>query len=272
MMRMGRRSSRGCRRGRGRSPRRESREVVAAKKAVVSAIERSLKLAPEHLHTYRILVNVHHDWDDEKGLEAAARRLLAKFPEDIETLQLLARHHFDRKDHRAALSYVQPARRLKPLDDSLRTLEWMTRVGLARQYAMERKWDEGRAEFAAADELNPAGTRDFYYLARKAMLEYKAGQAERGDRYVQEAKDVLVEPAPLWLAMLIESVRFAMPKSTVDAYAKLWDAELKKKHRSETAGEMAGLMTAFLANKTSNTRAARLISRRSSPISARPPA
>ncbi len=125
----------------------------------------------------------------------------------------------------------------------------MTHVGLARQYAMERKWDEGRAEFAAADELSPADARDFYYLARKAMLEYKAGQAEHGDRYVQEAKDVLVEPAPLWLALLIESVRFAMPKSTVDAYAKLWDAELKKKHRSETAGEMAGLMTAFLATQ-----------------------
>ena len=44
-----------------------------------------------------------------------------------------------------------------------------------------------------------------------------------------------------------------MPKATRDRYAKLWDAELKKKKRSETAGEMAGLMGAFLASDTEYT-------------------
>ena len=78
------------------------------------------------------------------------------------------------------------------------------------------------------------------------MFEYKAGQAEAGDRYVEQARALLVEPGPLWLALLIESIRFKLPKSRSDEYAKLWDAELKKKHRSETAGEMAGLMAGFL--------------------------
>ncbi len=93
------------------------------------------------------------------------------------------------------------------------------------------------------------------------MLEYKAGQDEQGDRYVQEAQDTLVEPAPLWLALLIESVRFKMPKATADRYAQLWDAELKKKKRSETAGAMAGLMRAFLASGTEYTGRATHIKR-----------
>jgi hypothetical protein len=238
---------------RGRKSARESKELAAAKKSVVAALEKSLKLAPEHLHTYRLLVDVHHDWEDDKGLDAAAQRLLAKFPEDVETLQLLARHHFRRKDPRAALPYILPARRLKPLDDSLRSLEWMIHVAVAREYALQRKWDQGRAEFAAADALKAEDARDFAYLARKAMLEYKAGQAEQGDRYVQEAREALVEPAPLWLALLIESIRFKMPKDAADRYGKLWDAELKKKRRSETAGEMAGVMVAFLASDTEYT-------------------
>jgi hypothetical protein len=236
-----------------RRPGRESRALAASKKAVVEALEKSLRLAPEHLETYRLLVSIHGEWGDGEGLATAARRLLAKFPEDVLTLELLARHLYGRKDLRAALSLVVSARRLKPLDDSLRTLEWLIRVGLARQYALEKKWDMGRAEFAVADELVPGDRRDFSYMARKAMLEYKAGQAEQGDRYVQEAQETLVEPAPIWLALLIESVRFKMPKPTRDRYAKLWDAELKKKKRSETAGEMAGLMGAFLASDTEYT-------------------
>jgi tetratricopeptide (TPR) repeat protein len=243
----------GPRRGRGGKSRRDTKRLATARKSVVAAIEKSLKLAPEHLPTYRLLVDVHADWGDDNALEAAAQRLLAKFPEDLEVLQRLAGHHFERKDPRAALPYILSARRLKPLDDSLRSVERTIHVAMARQYALERKWDEGRAEFAAAEALKPPDGRDFAYLARRAMLEYKAGQTEAGDGYVQQAQGALVEPAPLWLAVLIESIRFKMPKQAVDRYAKLWDAELKKKRHSETAGEMAGVMLAFLASDTEYT-------------------
>ncbi len=107
-------------------------EVVVARKQVLDAVERSLKLAPEHLPTYELLVKVHQDWNDDKGLVGAAQRLLSAFPDDGKTLQLLGRHYFEKSDLVAALPYVQKARRLKPLDESLRELEWMIRVGLAR--------------------------------------------------------------------------------------------------------------------------------------------
>jgi tetratricopeptide (TPR) repeat protein len=222
-------------------------EVVAARKQVLDSLERSLKLAPEHLPTYRLLVEVHQDWDDAKGLEAAARRLLSTFPDDIETLQLLGRHYFEKSDLAAALPPLQKARRLKPLDESLRELEWMIRVGLARNCALSGRWDEGRAEFAAADELLPESRQQYTYLVRKAVFEYKAGQGERSDEYVKQAQDLLVEPAPLWLALAIESIRYHMPKSTVDGYTKNWETEQKKKCRSETAGALAEQMGAFLA-------------------------
>ncbi len=80
----------------------------------------ALKLAPTHLPTYKQLVEVHRDWEDSRGLEAAAKRLLAAFPDDSETLELLGRHHFQKNDLVAALPYIQQARRTKPLDHSLR--------------------------------------------------------------------------------------------------------------------------------------------------------
>jgi hypothetical protein len=82
------------------------------------------------------------------------------------------------------------------------------------------------------------------------VFEYKVGQAEQGDRYVEEAKATLVEPSPLWLSMAAESARFQMPKAAIDKYAKLWEADLKKKVRSETAGAIADLLGAFLAANT----------------------
>ena len=223
-------------------------EVVAARKEILEALERSLELVPEHLPTFQILVNLYKDWDDAKGLEAASRRLLSVFPDDGETLQLLARHFFEKSDLVAALPYLQKARQLKPLDESLRELEWMIRVGLARNNALAGRWDEGRAEFAAADVLLPESRRDYTYLVRKAIFEYKSGQGQRSDEYVQQAQKLLVEPAPLWLALAIESIRYHMPKSTVDGYTKNWEAELKKKCRSETAGALAEQMGAFLSS------------------------
>ena len=71
----------------------DSAEVKRAKKQVIECLEQSLKLAPDHLPTYQLLVEVYRGWDDPARLEAAAKRLLAKFPEDLETLKLLAKHY-----------------------------------------------------------------------------------------------------------------------------------------------------------------------------------
>jgi hypothetical protein len=227
----------------------DEQAVAASKKEVIDCLERSLELAPQHLPTYRLLVESYRDWGDNQRLEAAARRLLAAFPEDGETHQLLARHYYQRNDLAAALPPAREARRLKPLDESLRQLEWMIRVGLARNSALSQRWDEGRAEFDAAELLLPGSLQEYTHLARRAVFELKAGQAERSDQYLQQAQALLVEPTPLWLALAIEAIRYKLAKTTIDAYTQLWEAGLKKKVRSETAGEMAEHMHAFLVHK-----------------------
>ena len=224
----------------------DAMEVEPVKKRVVDCLEQSLALAPEHRPTYESLVDLYHDWDEPDKLEAAARRLLAKFPEDLDTLTLLANHYTNKNEPIAALPFVQKARMLRPLDNSLRTLEWTIRVGLARHHALAKHWDKGRDEFKAAEELLPDCRNQYFYLARKVIFEAKAGQAEHSDRYLQQAQESLTEPTPLWLALLIESIRYRMTKATQQGYARMWDADLKKKCTSETAGEMASLLDGFV--------------------------
>jgi hypothetical protein len=113
--------------------------------------------------------------------------------------------------------------------------------------ANQRRWDEGRAQFAAIEQVQPDELKSFSYLARKATFEAKAGQAQMADRYEKEAAGLLPEPAPLWLSLYIESIRFKLTKATQKHYEEIWKKELKKKCRSETAGAMASLMSAYLA-------------------------
>jgi len=226
-------------------PKIDDRAVERGKKNVIECLEKSLKLAPAHLPTYRLLIAAYRGWDDPAGLEAAVRRLLAKFPDDLESLSLLARKYLDRNDTAAAMPIVQKARALRPLDESLRELEWTVRVGLARNHALGERWDEGREQFRAAEELLPACRKQYWYLARKVIFEAKASQAGQSDVYLREAQAGLVESTPLWLALLIESIRYGMTASHQKGYADLWTAELKKKCRSETAGEMAALLDSY---------------------------
>jgi hypothetical protein len=221
--------------------------IKRAKKSVVACLEKSLELAPGYLPSYQLLVDLYRGWEDPANVAAAARRLLAKFPEDLETLQLLAKHHIDKNEPAAALPLVQKARALKPLDESLRNLEWFIRSSLARTYAIAKQWEAGRSEFAAAEQLDPDCRNRYYYLARRVMFEAKAGQRERSDQYLAAAQATVKDPTPLWLALTIESIRYGMPKANQKEYTQHWESELKNKCTSETAGEMASLMGSFLS-------------------------
>jgi len=227
-------------------PKTDSNAVARAKQQVVDCLERSIALAPALLPTYQLLVEVYRGWDDPANLEAAARRLLASFPQDLATLTLLAHHYIEKNDPAAALPLVQKTRVLKPLDDSFRELEWTIRIGLARVHALAKQWDKGRAELQLAEELLPECRNQYSYLARRVIFEAKAGQAEQSDRFLEQARASLQEPTPLWLALVIESIRYRMTKTTQRGYAELWETDLKKKCQSETAGEMASLLDGFL--------------------------
>jgi tetratricopeptide (TPR) repeat protein len=220
-------------------------EVELARQAM-NFIERSLQLASRHRPTYDLLVEVYRKSDEPERLAEARRRILEVFPEDLETLLEMAVELHDRDEPEPALDFLSRARRLKPLDESLVNLELRIRTSLARSLAVQRRWDEGRAQFAAIERLRPDELRAFAYLAQKAVFETKAGQGDLADHYEREAVALLPEPAPLWLSLHVESIRYRLTKATQNHYAELWKRELRRKCRSETAGAMASFLTATI--------------------------
>ena len=123
----------------------------------------------------------------------------------------------------------------------------------ARHHALSRRWDEGRSAFEVADRLRPEARDNYHLLARKAAFEFKAGQAERAEQLIAEAKAHLVEPTPLWLALQIEAARYKLPKALKGRFADLWKADLAKRCRSETAGALAGLIDLYVGSDTRYT-------------------
>ncbi len=225
---------------------RDEAEMKELKKQAVQGLERSLVLAPHHLPTYRVLIEFQECFKNPSGVEAAGRRLLEKFPDDLETLTLLQDSAFKRQRLEEAMTYVQRLRTLKPLDSGMRDQEGIIRIGLARQCALDGRWEEGRDQFRAAADLSPELRGNYTFLARKSLFEAKASQRDASDRYLKEAQAALPEPGPLWLALAIESSRYQMSAATTKGYVALWTSELKKKCQSQTAGEMASLLRAYL--------------------------
>ncbi len=116
----------------------------------------------------------------------------------------------------------------------------------ARSHAIAKRFADGRAEFAAAEQLFPDRSNHYAYLAAKAIFEARARQNDQRDAFIAKAELGLIEPAPLWLALAIQSIRYRVDQKSRAGYARHWESELKKAVKSETAGEMAWLLDSLL--------------------------
>ncbi|AGA24595.1 tetratricopeptide repeat protein [Singulisphaera acidiphila] len=230
-----------------------SEDLEYAKKRTIECLEASLQADPTFLTGYNALIHTYEHWNQADRAEAAANRLLTAFPNHFETLLWLINRHFRQDQHDKAIPLIQRARVLKPLDEALRELEWSGHVALGRHHALKKRWDEGRAEFTLAEAVGSEQSKSYLYMARKAVFELKAGQADRAEEFIEAAQKLLVEPTPLWLAILIEGARYGLPKATLERFNPLWEAGLAKKGKSETAGALTDLLMIYLDAKVSYT-------------------
>src|SRR5512135_3191755 len=227
-------------------PRSSDRGVEDARKRAVACLEEGLRLAPAHRDTYHVLLDAYQGWDQPEQAAAVARRLLEEAPDDFEAIMFLSEHHFRRDDPVPALEYVRRARELKPLDPSAAQHEWAVHVLMSRHLAFQGRWDEGRAEFAAAERAWPEWNQTFHFLAREAVFDLKAGPPDRAEALIAAAQERLAEPTPLWLALLIEAIRYKLPQPDRGRFEARWTGALTKRRLAETAGALAELIASFM--------------------------
>jgi tetratricopeptide (TPR) repeat protein len=226
----------------------EATEPGTLRTRAIAAMKESLRVDPAQREAQQSLISMLEEWEDPEQAAEARRKLLDAFPDDVETLKSLAAYHLLTADEpQRALDYIRRVRKLQPLDTSLVERERWALISLARHHALDHRWEEGRAAFAQAEALCPDDTLSFGVLARRALLELKAGDKQRADELIERAKAALPEPAPLWLVLAIESHRYKVPAAQRSGFDRELTAALKKKKTGETAGKLAELMIAYQA-------------------------
>jgi len=232
---------RNCRCGADHGP-----DIEEAEGRARDAFEQCLTLAPAYSPGYAAAAGFHAAADRPEEAAGVYRRLLEHAPDHLDALLFLAKHHISRGNPLKAREFALCAREQKPLDRETGELLWSTHVGAARELARTEQFDKARDAVAAADRLLPARKDDYDVLARKAVLEIKAGNAGDAQRFVEQAQEVLGEPTALWLAMTVETIRYDLPWQEVCLYEQRWRQSLKRRCRSETASLMCQVLGAQL--------------------------
>ncbi|HUT14416.1 MAG TPA: hypothetical protein VMY42_28280, partial [Thermoguttaceae bacterium] len=228
----------------GFGPPEEYVEQVRAR--TVECFANSVRLAPDLLSARESLAEAYLACDEEEQAVETYRELLERFPDHLDSLLWLAYHHVKRDEPFRAQEYACRAYRLKPLDKTIEGLVWTVRVGSARHHALAKRFDEGRAEFEAAEELVPKHPEQHALLVRKAILEFKAGNLAPGHQYIEQARGRFAQPTPALLILAVESARYGLPKQFVADFEHQWTTALRMKCHSETAGEMSRTLRAYL--------------------------
>ena len=99
------------------------------------------------------------EWEQEDAAAEVHRRLLAHVPDDLDAIVFLFHYHRKRDEALAARDYALQARRLKPASEEMLNMVVAGHFLAARALALQGRWDEARAELAAAAAAGPAVRR-----------------------------------------------------------------------------------------------------------------
>jgi tetratricopeptide (TPR) repeat protein len=230
-----------CRCGEDHSP-----EIERVESRALKHFNQCQRLAPTYAAGPQGLAEFHMKAGRPQQAVEVVQRWLERMPDDVDALLFLGKYYISCGAALEARQHVERARQLKPLDKEVGDLLWGTHVQAARQLACQGHFDQARNDMASADRLRPGRKDDYDMLARKAVLEIKAGRPEAARTFLEEAQEALAEPTALWLVMAIEATRFELPNKEAWLYEKRWQDALKRRCRSETAGLMCKMLNAHL--------------------------
>ena len=181
------------------------------KTRAIECLRKAISLAPAYSAAYHALAARHVEWEQEDAAADVYRRLLTQVPDDIQAVVFLFHYHRQR-DELAARDYALQARRLKPASEEVLEMAVAGHLLAARALGLQGRWDDARAEVAAAAaaRVPPSGSACDLAVHR-AMIELKSGQAAAGEQYADQALDQGDDPADVYMALAIESQHYELP-------------------------------------------------------------
>jgi len=194
----------------------------------------ALELAPDLLEAHEGLIQLHRRAARNAKAEQAARRLLEHIPDHLPTLEALSDLLLEREEYAEALELLKQAAKANPLNRHLRAKVGTAHLLAARSYSLADRFEEAGREYQAALNLNdPADA--YTILARWAASEYRAGQTERAEELLGQARARTPSALAVAYLMLVESVRLKLHRSLKARFDKEFKAGLEEPPTAATA-------------------------------------
>ena len=118
---------------------------------------------------------------------------------------------------------------------------------VARGYTLADHFDEARREYQAALDLEtPADA--YTILGRWAASEYRAGQTERAEELVAQAKEKAPSALAVAYLMLVESIRLKLDRGVKSRFDKEFKAGLEEPPTADSAAALMAWTSALHAS------------------------
>ncbi|MEI8373954.1 MAG: hypothetical protein WCJ35_14090 [Planctomycetota bacterium] len=216
--------------------------VHLSREKAIECFNKAISLVPGLSTAYHFLAKNYVAWKQKNAAAEVYRRLLAHVPDDVEAIHFLFHYHLERGEGLAVRDYALQARRLKPVSEETLKMVVTGHFLAAQALALRGQVEKARAELMAVEAAGLGNNHSAYDLTvRRAMVEFKAGQPRAGRQWVDQALTENDDPADVYLALAIETVRYELPFELEGLPLQFWDRWLSslKKRRSRAAGDMS---------------------------------
>jgi tetratricopeptide (TPR) repeat protein len=208
--------------------------------------KRSLELAPDQLETHFKLFEHYQHTNKTGKAEQAARKLLQPFPDHAPTLEALGDLLMSKTKYAEALGLFERAMKSNPLERRLRGKLGTAHSYKARQDAEQGRFEESRLGYQAALAYSE-GDRNYPVLCKWAACEFKANNLEMADELLQRAHAEEDNRLAVAFSMLIETIRFKLPKKLKDRFDREVKEHMAQPPTARAAGAIADTAAAMRA-------------------------
>ncbi len=213
------------------------------KPSAEDCLKRSLELAPDRLETHAALFDHYRRKGQKAKAEKAARDLLKRFPDHAPTLEGLGDLLMEKQHYAEGLEMFQRALKANPLERRLRVKVGAAHSYKARQAAAEGRFDDARAGYQAALTFTEGGS--YSVLCKWSACEFKAGDAARAEELLTQAHAEEGNRLAVAYSMLIEAIRFKLPKPLKDRFDREVKEELAREPSAHAAAAIADTAAAL---------------------------
>lgn len=242
-----------------RMSREEREEADELGAEAIDAYKTSLQYDPAQRATYDRLLELAIKSEQPQLIISTLQDMLKVFPDDAVALRRLVVTYQKNNQPEEVLSHLERLRGLTPLDASLGAVEAWARCFIAREHALKKVWDTGRAELDRVESSLLEHIPLMWLLPRRAAFEFKAGETERAEAYVAQAYATHPVRAVTSLLLAVESVRYKLSKPLQKRFNADFKAALVPKASGEIAGGLAAVIREYIESGVDYTgRAAHL--------------